>query len=63
MPSDNDVLFGELAIEKGYLKPHQVKECLDNQAAMAEMGVKQPLGEIMVSKGYLNCRRRQCAVF
>jgi len=48
-----NTLFGELAIEMGILQAVQVEECLGIQKAMAEMGVKQHLGEIMVSKGYL----------
>ena len=54
MPSDDDILFGELAMELGLLAPHQVKECLDIQKHMAEdLGMEQSLGEIMASKGYL----------
>jgi len=53
MPTSADVAFAELAISSGYVSPHQARECFDNQQAMADMGVKQPLAKIMVAKGYL----------
>ena len=34
MPSEEDILFGQLAVERGYLQAHQVKECLDTQEAL-----------------------------
>lgn len=54
MPSDDDHAFGELVIEKGYVTREQVDESLENQSAMAEMGVVQTLGEVMVSKELLS---------
>ena len=53
MPDPEDILFGDLAVVKGYVTAEQVEECVENQKVMAEMGVKQRLGDVMVSKGYL----------
>ena len=54
MPSEEDTLFAKLAADIGCVTAAQVDECLGNQKAMAEMGINQDLGQIMVSKGYLS---------
>ena len=54
MPSEEDILFGKIAIEKGYVTREQVDEALQNQNKMVEMGLDQPLGEVMVSKDYFS---------
>ncbi len=54
MPADDDALFGQIAVEKGLLTDAQVAEGLDNQKAMAEMGISKPLGEVLLAKGYLD---------
>jgi len=54
VPTEEDILFGDLAVEKGHVTRDQADECLQNQKAMAEMGVKQRLGDIMVSKRYID---------
>ena len=45
-------LFGELAIELGFVTVAQLKECLDAQAAMPAMR-RSLIGVILVEKGYL----------
>ena len=53
MGASKDVRFGDLALEKGYVTREQLAETLENQKAMAGMGVRQPLGEVMAAKGYI----------
>lgn len=48
-----DQTFGQMAVTLGYAPQAQVEECLRIQAAMRQMGLEEPLGEIMTKKGYL----------
>lgn len=50
-PSDSQ--FGGMAVRLGHCTEHQVRECLAVQAAMKQMGVLEPIGEILIKKGYL----------
>jgi len=45
-------LFGELAIELGFISVGQLKECLDAQAA-APKEPRPLIGVLLVEKGYL----------
>ncbi|MCK6470296.1 MAG: protein kinase [Planctomycetes bacterium] len=45
--------FGDVAVEKGFVTPAQVRECLDLQAQLAKKGVNKRLGDLMVERGYL----------
>ncbi len=49
--SDNS--FGQTAVSLGYLTEAQVQECIQVQAKMRELGVDEPLGQVLVKKGYL----------
>ncbi len=53
MPHETDALVGRLALEKGFLTPGQLQECLAEQAEREKSGVTRPLGVIMVSRGML----------
>ena len=53
MPDQEEVLFGELALQQGAVSEEQLTQCLLDQKTMALMGINQPIGEIMVGKGYL----------
>src|ERR1043166_7290511 len=51
--STNDNSYGQTAAALGYVTQAQVNECVQIQARMREMGVDEPLGEIMSKKGYI----------
>ncbi len=51
--------FGQCAVALGFLTEAQVRECLDIQAKMREMGIDEPLGEILVKKRYLSATQQQ----
>jgi len=53
MPSSEDTLFGEIAVEKGLVTPEQVEECVQAQKVIADVGISQPLGQVMLAKGCL----------
>jgi serine/threonine-protein kinase len=50
-PSDDS--YGQAAVGLKFTTEAQVQECVTIQARMREMGIDEPLGEIMVKKGYL----------
>jgi len=50
-PSDES--YGQTAVRLTFATEAQVQECVSIQARMREMGIDEPLGEIMVKKGYL----------
>lgn len=45
--------FGETAVRLGYLTPDRLRECLEIQQKMGAMGLSEPLGQILLKKGYL----------
>jgi hypothetical protein len=51
MPSDNNILFGKIAVKKGFLTPERVKECIAEQQTSAN---HRYLGSICIEKGYLS---------
>ena len=53
MPTDQDQLFIEVALEKGLLTQAQADECLSDQAKFAEMGYPETLARIGRKKGLL----------
>ena len=47
-------LFGEVAIEKGYLQPEQLQKALDEQERMdRDDGGNRFLGEVLIELGYM----------
>jgi serine/threonine-protein kinase len=54
----NDATFGQAAVRLGFTDEARVRECLEVQAKMKEMGLAEPLGEILVKKGYLSQAQR-----
>ncbi|MBV8881484.1 MAG: serine/threonine protein kinase, partial [Planctomycetaceae bacterium] len=52
--SHSDQSFGQAAIGLGYVTAAQVEECLRIQAAMRQMGLEEPLGDLLTKKGYLS---------
>jgi hypothetical protein len=50
VPSDGDLLFGKLAVGKGYCAQESVDWCMAIQHSGAE---RTPLGRILVDEGYL----------
>ena len=49
-----DLSFGTLAGQLGYITSERIKECLQIQQKIKELGVEpKPLGEILIDKGYL----------
>jgi serine/threonine protein kinase/tetratricopeptide (TPR) repeat protein len=51
--------FGQAAISMGLVTESDVQECTLVQHKMREMGVDEPLGEIMVKKGRLTAQQHQ----
>jgi hypothetical protein len=49
----NDQTFGQAAVSLGYVSETQVAECVHIQTTMRQLGLEEPLGEIMTKKGYL----------
>ena len=59
MSSGKDDKFGQTAVQLGYLSDRQVSECVTIQGKMRAMGIDEPLGEILVKKGYLTVLQKQ----
>jgi serine/threonine-protein kinase len=55
----SDASYGQTAVGLGYLMDAQVQECVVIQAKMREMGIDEPLGEILVKKRYLTSLQHQ----
>ena len=51
MPSDNDLLFGKIALSRGFCTPDQIDECVAIQASRAD---GTPLGRLLVDEGHLS---------
>ncbi|HVE40689.1 MAG TPA: protein kinase [Planctomycetota bacterium] len=49
--------FGQAAVSLGYITEAAVQECSAVQRKMREMGVDEPLGEIMMKKGHLTAQQ------
>jgi len=54
-----DQSYGQTALSLGFATEAQLRECLEIQAKLREMGLDEPLGEIMVRKGYVGAARHQ----
>ena len=54
-PSDES--YGQAAVRLKFVTEDQVRECLTIQTKMREMGIDEPLGEIMVKKAYLTAQQ------
>ncbi len=52
-PTPAQTSFGQMAVRLRFITEAQVQDCLQVQAKMKEMGLEEPLGEILVKKGYL----------
>src|SRR5258706_16416562 len=52
-PTHTDQTFGQAAVGLGYVTDVQVAECLRIQGTLRQLGLDEPLGEIMTKKGYL----------
>ncbi len=48
-----DDTYGQAAVRLKFVTDDQVRECVTIQAKMREMGIDEPLGEIMVKKGFI----------
>ena len=53
-PDGKDNMFGSVACRLGMTSPDRISECVEIQKKMREMGIQEPLGEILAKKGYLN---------
>ncbi len=51
MPSNDDLLFAEHAVKAGFLTDEDVRESLEVQDRMAEMGVAESLRNVLVKRG------------
>jgi serine/threonine protein kinase len=51
--TNNDSSYGQTAVSLGYVTEAQVQECAQIQTRMRDMGIDEPLGELMSKKGYL----------
>jgi serine/threonine-protein kinase len=54
--------YGQTAVGLGFATDAQVRECLVIQARMREMGIDEPLGEILVKKRYLTAPQHQAVL-
>jgi mannitol/fructose-specific phosphotransferase system IIA component (Ntr-type) len=61
MPSDNELLFGKIAIAHGFCTKEQIERCVEVQSKSAD---RLPLGRILVDEGYLTEERHSkvCAI-
>jgi serine/threonine protein kinase len=53
MPTLEDIRLGQLSVAKGLCQPLEVEECLALQHKNETSGNAEPLGELMISRGYL----------
>ena len=51
--SYGDVILAKLAMQQRLVAPTQVQECLQAQEAGRRAGFEQPLGQVLVKRGYL----------
>jgi serine/threonine-protein kinase len=58
-PGPAESSFERKAVELGYLSEAQVAECREIQARMREMGIDEPLPQVIVKKGYLTVLQNQ----
>jgi serine/threonine protein kinase len=54
--------YGQTAAGLGFISQAQVQECLTIQVKMREMGIDEPLGEILVKKRYLTPQQHQAVL-
>lgn len=45
--------FGDAAVRLGLVNSEQIRECLEIQKKLQEMGIRESLGEILVRQGYI----------
>ena len=50
---DGDIRLGRIAVAQGFLTPHELTRCLDDQAGTSAAGRPERLGEVMVRMGFL----------
>lgn len=50
MPSDRDLLFGKIAVARGYCAQESIDGCIAIQATSAD---RLPLGQVLIREGYL----------
>ncbi|MBI4567188.1 MAG: hypothetical protein HY719_02200, partial [Planctomycetes bacterium] len=53
MASDADILFGKIAIKRGFCSKEQVRHCLQEMENEGD----RPLGAILVAKGFLTAQQ------
>jgi serine/threonine-protein kinase len=54
-----DNSYGQTALRLGFVTEAQIQECLDIQAKLRDMGLEEPLGEVLLRKGYVNPTHHQ----
>jgi serine/threonine-protein kinase len=52
--TDEDRAFGETAVERGFCSRAQLEECLEAEKLVTRAGLRKPLSEIMVEKGFIS---------
>jgi len=53
MPTLEDIRLGQLSVARGLCQPLEVEECLALQHKQEQSGGSEPLGELLISRGYL----------
>lgn len=53
MPSDADLLFGQIALRKGYLNQSALEGILAEQSELEKDGIIAPLGKVLLTKNLL----------
>ncbi len=53
MPDRADLLFGQIAVERGFLDAAALERVLEEQAALERQGKTVPLGELLLERGLL----------
>jgi serine/threonine-protein kinase len=53
-PSQNDEVFKQTVLKLDYVTPSQIEEVLRIQAKIREIGIDEPIGELLVKKGFLS---------
>ena len=59
MATKRDLLIGQLAVQRGYVTGEQLADALQKQADLSEVGMEQPLLQILFTKEYVDQAQMQ----
>ena len=53
MPDEQDMAFGQAAIERGYVTQQQLEECLQIAETVTMAGLKRSVADILIEKNFI----------